>query len=471
MRSSLRQLALILLAVVALLAASCSNDTADSVVEANDTPLDAGDTALDADDAADQPEVDSDEVTLDDCLGGLDAPECDALIDSLSDEEYCELVEDPEFCDGVDQDADLDEPTGDTAEDERTDDVEPDEPEADDESDEDESDDGAAVSVPISEDADYCVENPDDSDCDEFFESLSDEEFCELFPDEDDFCAEIRDAAGTPDDAASTTGGSADEGEAVDFSLTRSDNLCLPDEDAGGDPEGIDFNLAYQVVDGVLGAPCFGDRDETVEWAWNVLSDFVPQGQRRDLAVFGGFSTTEGEDNVTLAFVQPLDDEATDFLMAVNIAETRNDENEAKLTMAHELTHVFTALPTEIDRFTQPEDCETFDNGEGCYLPDSIMNQWFDRFWQDVESDPNDQGEAAARCSLDAGFFGEYAASNPEEDFAEAFSAYVMGVEAVTPGQQSRLDFIDAYPGLREFRDRALARGLGPLDNNFDACG
>lgn len=253
-------------------------------------------------------------------------------------------------------------------------------------------------------------------------------------------------------------------------SLTRDDALCLPDDDAAPDKSGVQFNLAYQVVDGELGAACFGSPDPVVEGAWKVLADLVPPGQLRDLAVFAGFSSVESED-VTVAFVQRLDDEGTQFLMAVNIAETKADPNEATLTMAHEFTQVFTALPSELDRFTPAEDCTTFDNGEGCYRDDSILNEWFETFWPDAPGDPTVEADAAQRCSLDAGFFGSYAASTPEEDFAEAFSAYVLRVEAQTDGQQERLDWIDRQPGLREYRDRAVALGYGPQASNFDRCG
>lgn len=325
----------------------------------------------------------------------------------------------------------------------------------------------------------FCVEFPIDESCDAFFDALSDEEFCGLLPD-DPFCAEFLEGLGdegaagppapaTPPAPTAPAGGGAPAVAGIDPTLLRDDGRCLPEEDEE-DQAGIEYNLAYQVVDGVLGSVCFGSPDETVEWAWRVLADLTPPDQLRDLAVFGGFTSTE-DDGVTLAFVQRLDDDGTQFLMAVNVAETRSDEEEAILTMAHELTHVFTALPGELDRFILPGDCTTFDNGEGCYEPDSIIHRWFEEFWTAAPGDPNDADDAGPRCDLDAGFFGSYAATTPEEDFAEAFSAYVLRVEATTDGQQRRLDFIDAFPGLREFRDRAAELGYGPLENRFGLCG
>ena len=90
-----------------------------------------------------------------------------------------------------------------------------------------------------------------------------------------------------------------------------------------------------------------------------------------------------------------------------------------------------------------------------------------------AEIDPFEESEADAdaRCAEDDGFFGPYAATNPEEDFAEAFSAFVFRVEPETDGQDDRLVWIAAQPGLAEFRDRADAAGMTPLANNFDICG
>lgn len=360
---------------------------------------------------------------------------------------------------------------------------------ADDEFDDEGLDGPEADDVDGRVDAEYCPSNPDDASCNDWFDSLSDTEFCRILPD-DEFCEEVAEAEPDSDDPApeDTETGDTETGDTeneqpqvvtgpgsiatagIDPSLTRDDDLCLPEEEAESDESGVEFNLAYQVVNGELGAPCFGSPDATVEGAWKVLADLVPPGQLRDLAVFAGFSSGE-TDSVTLAFVQRLDDDGTQYLMAVNIAETQADPDEATLTMAHEFTHVFTALPGEIDRFIEAEDCTTFDNGEGCYRPDSILNEWFDTFWQDATGDPTVESEGEQRCSLDSGFFGSYAASTPEEDFAEAFSAYVLRVEAKTDGQQQRLDWIDQQVGLREYRDRAIALGYGPQAHNFDRCG
>jgi len=275
------------------------------------------------------------------------------------------------------------------------------------------------------------------------------------------------------DDESSPEGSAAVAGN--DASPTRNDIDCS--EDGLGEDGTVDFTVAHYVIDGNLGAVCFGDVNEQLVAAWQTLATITPPDQLRDLGLFGGFESLEGGDETTLAFVNTLDDAGSLFQMSINLPAGEDDPDELALTMAHEFSHVFTATSPQIDRFSDPDACDTFFNGEGCYLPGSVMAEWISLFWGGGlidQIDPYEEATGAAgeqRCALDAGFFGPYAASNPEEDFAEAFSAYVFQLEPDSPEQQQRLDWIDNQPGLAEFRDRAVQAGLGPLPNLFDYCG
>lgn len=252
----------------------------------------------------------------------------------------------------------------------------------------------------------------------------------------------------------------------------RADGICLTDTSQGS--EGIIYVTAHQVVDGQLGAACFGSEQDVLLQAWTVLSDIVPAGQLRDLAVFSGVTGGDSGDSTTLAFVQMADDDGSIFEMAVNLDTAMDDQGELARTLVHEFSHIFTAVPTELDRTVEPQDCDGYDNGEGCHVPGSVMQDWHDRFWSNVDFDASEgdqPDDAAERCELDAGYFGEYGATSPEEDFAEAFAAFVVQADAATDGQQERLDWIAEFPGFVEFRDRAAATGWGPQDNTFGACG
>lgn len=263
-------------------------------------------------------------------------------------------------------------------------------------------------------------------------------------------------------------------GGGIDFRLTRDDVSC--DEDDIGSSEDTPFVIAHVVVDGNLGAPCFGEPDERLTHAWRVLATITPAGQLHDLALFGGYVSLE-KGETTLAFVNIVDIDASLYQMSINLDEGEADPDELMLTVAHEFSHIFTNLPTQLDRFTFPEDCATWDNGEGCYLEDSLMWEWIQLFWGDgliAEIDPyrapsNFAGEE--RCNLDPSFLGSYAASNPEEDFAEAFSAFVFQLEVPTPELEKKMQWFAQQPGLAEFRTLAIEAGLGPLRNDFEECG
>ena len=287
--------------------------------------------------------------------------------------------------------------------------------------------------------------------------------------------SESSDAASTTQEPPESTSNTPLTGGDVDFDLDRDDIDCS-DEGLGSD-DSVSFLVAHVVVEGNLGAACFGESDQTLIDSWEALAAITPPGQLRDLGLFGGFATGDESGGTTLAFVNTLDDDGSIFQMSVNLDEADANPDELLLTMAHEFTHVFTATSPELDRFADPADCTTYFNGEGCYTENSVLAEWIELFWADGlidEIDPDqeatvDSGEA--RCAVNPSFFGAYAASNPEEDFAETFSAYVFDVPADTPEQQEKLDWIDEQPGLAEFRDRAIDADLGPLENNFDRCG
>jgi hypothetical protein len=304
-----------------------------------------------------------------------------------------------------------------------------------------------------------------DAEFEEFTADLDDAEYDELltFLESYEGGAEPQEPAPSGDTTTSTGG-------------ARDDVDCSPD--GLGADDTVSFTTAHYVVNGALGNVCLGEADDRVNQAWDLLATITPTGQLADLGVFTGFESTEDGDEITLAFVNTLDSDGSLFQMSVNLETYAEDPNEAQLTMAHEFSHVFTSLPSQLDRTVEAgENCETYDNGEGCYLDDSIIFQWIRTFWGDgliEQVDPLAEATAAdgqARCDTSPGFFGAYAASSPEEDFAESFSVYVFDVETLNDEQQERIDWIAAQPGLAEFRDRAEAAGLTGLANNFDECG
>ena len=232
--------------------------------------------------------------------------------------------------------------------------------------------------------------------------------------------------------------------------------------------------VAYGVTDGRLDdVPCFGDASANVESAWFELAIVTPPELIQGVTLVAGF---DDQNSDTLAYAGPIGNDSDDHLIAIGMWSADDDPDELRLTMAHELAHVFTQTPDQIEVARFGSDCDTFFNGFGCFQPDAYMTAWIDQFWTPVEiaSLPSDFGVdiegGEDRCDLDGGFPGSYAASHPEEDFAESFSAYVFAVE-LAPEFSERASFFEQYPEFVAMR-RAVSRlDIPTPPGNFGPCG
>jgi hypothetical protein len=263
--------------------------------------------------------------------------------------------------------------------------------------------------------------------------------------------------------------------------------FCDPDDVRD---DGI-VTAMHFVVQGELQAPCYvdqpGEGDDVAEVvidddprlvaAWESLVAITPTELVSDISLLAGYEPCSTCD--TLAFVTTLDEESTFFLLAVDVVAGADDPDELRLTMMHELTHVFAQEPGEqLDvSVLSAAVCETFYNGAGCFTEDSYLWSWIQEFWPPEIRDtlPADGSvgtdeEGADRCDLDAGYTGPYAAVHPEEDFAETFSAYVYDVE-VDPALTAKLAFFDRYPEFVSIRESSRALGLDDTEANFVGCG
>jgi hypothetical protein len=249
------------------------------------------------------------------------------------------------------------------------------------------------------------------------------------------------------------------------------------DEATIGDDGGT-LVAALAVTDGEIDGVCLGEPDARLDAAWQELTAVVPPERLDDVGVVAGFDDPSSD---VLAFATMLGESNERFGIAVNLALAEEDPDQFRLTLAHEASHVFSQTPDQLDVAVDPSACPTFHNGNGCFLEGSLLLDWIDRFWTDeqlaalpdptgTEGDGADDEGAERRCSLDAGFPGVYAASSPEEDFAESFAAYVFGVE-VPDEVRPRLDFFAERPELAGFRQMAAADPRGRPAGAFDECG
>ncbi len=71
-----------------------------------------------------------------------------------------------------------------------------------------------------------------------------------------------------------------------------------------------------------------------------------------------------------------------------------------------------------------------YDEWSGCMKDDSYLNLFFQKFWADIYSEHSFAGERVAADEFykkyDDWFVTGYAMTNPAEDFAESFTAFVL---------------------------------------------
>ena len=247
-----------------------------------------------------------------------------------------------------------------------------------------------------------------------------------------------------------------------------SEELCDPF--LVGDDEGPVTSI-YAIEDGFFAGLCWGDPDEAVTGAFELLEAVTVREQLRDLRFIAGFDG--GAD--TLAFLAPVDDDYTGFVMAIDTVSAVDDPASLRLTVLHEFAHVFTQRNDQLDVNGDPDSCSTLWNGAGCFVPGSYLDDWISQFWSEEELrslpfNAVDEEAGVERCEIDPGFLGAYAASGPEEDFAETYSAFVFDLD-VPEGVQPRMAFFEAYPELVESRALARESNIGSVPNPFDRCG
>ncbi|MEL6892944.1 MAG: hypothetical protein AAFP84_15230 [Actinomycetota bacterium] len=233
------------------------------------------------------------------------------------------------------------------------------------------------------------------------------------------------------------------------------------------------------VVGGDLQPACFaagGADDPRLLDAWDAITTVTPRELYDDVSLLAGYEGCDDCD--TLAFVITLDEDASFFLLAVDVQAADQRPDELRLTMLHELSHVITQHPgTQLDATaTGPEDCDTYFNGNGCFRPGAHILDWIDRFWSDgaLAELPEDGSALADDVALDAchrtgDFVNAYAATHPEEDFAEMFSAYVFDVD-LSPAFDEKLSFFDEVPEFAEIRRAAIEAGVAGIEADLEGC-
>ena len=237
---------------------------------------------------------------------------------------------------------------------------------------------------------------------------------------------------------------------------------------------GLNVTGIYRLRDGDIRELCFGLRDVDVESAWARLSALADPAHQSPVALLAVY---EGDGAGIVAYAGPSTGSGGIYvgdlwLIAAQDTATRINPVEADLTMAHELSHVFTGLDDQIDYDTLVRDgCNgRFPAFNWCFQADAYINQWVSTFWSEAELEVyyDDSIDSTTLCVEGHDFAGTYATTSPFEDFAEAFSAYVYSVDL--PNLAAKYAWFDSQPVLKGYKDRAIAADRYDYPDTFGTC-
>jgi hypothetical protein len=203
----------------------------------------------------------------------------------------------------------------------------------------------------------------------------------------------------------------------------------------------------YDVHGDLLGALVLGPAagrhpklaaDEADQHAiWDLFARITPPAYEGFVDEFQVLS----DDSDTGAFVSENDDDPLTWTLGVDV-DLVHHPHELRATLVHEFGHLVSLtagqVPPVVDHVARAErQCTTYFTGEGCALDTAYIFRFIDRFWGDRLDEWNDLQSIGNDTKYDDAisrfydrhrddFVTEYAATDPLEDFAEAFAAYVL---------------------------------------------
>jgi hypothetical protein len=183
------------------------------------------------------------------------------------------------------------------------------------------------------------------------------------------------------------------------------------------------------------------------ERTWHFFADIIPPEWRDELKGFRAM--TDGPDN-TLASIYQTDQDPDHWVLEVDVLDNFDPATLAE-TSFHELAHLIslnsTQVTPDIAVYENPDDQKVFDQekadcptyfvAEGCAHSDSYLYQFVKKFWGglfDEWSKINaiQNAEERSKALLDFyhahkdEFVSSYASTNPVEDLADSFAAFIL---------------------------------------------
>lgn len=213
----------------------------------------------------------------------------------------------------------------------------------------------------------------------------------------------------------------------------------------------------------------FQDDDAKHQEMWKRYSTLFPRAYNPFLIEF--VVNTDGKGN-TLGSVHQHPDNKTNWVLSLDVQDAypdgaNFDKGDMTYTIIHEFGHLLALnhywqlqSPDQVSE----EACKPrYFTQEGCALENSYINKYVPQFWKDLlEEHKSVQGEEAVTKFYEKyanRFVTDYAATNPEEDIAESWTAFVLkDKQSGSEVKELKTNFFYDFPELVKLRTLVRSR-------------
>jgi hypothetical protein len=247
--------------------------------------------------------------------------------------------------------------------------------------------------------------------------------------------------------------------------------------------------VTYPVKGDELGAPQYSDEapaslsalqhdEQAQRRIWDYFTAIIPAAQRDAISYY--ILATDGRGGM-LASAEHFSGTSSTWALLVDPADAARPRD-LTFTLLHEFGHLLTLNSSQVKAdqavLMHPDDlnvfeqeaagCPTYFASGGCSLPDSYINQFYDQFWTRILDEWKTVNAARKKSNYLAllshfyakhvtQFVSPYAATSPEEDMAETWSAFVLNRKPADDSIAHRkVLFFYGFPELVELRTQII---------------
>lgn len=175
---------------------------------------------------------------------------------------------------------------------------------------------------------------------------------------------------------------------------------------------------------------------------WSKVKKIIPKSYLNRISSFT--IDTDGVGGIA-ASVGAMTDENKKFDFSIDLKDSFDEKgnlikDELNHTIVHEFGHILTLNNSQM-KDERDEKSKTYTTEEGTTTENSYLNKFYNKFWKNIYTEwkaANENGVAESNEEMSEdpahkfyekhsdSFVTDYAATNPEEDIAESFTAFVL---------------------------------------------